>query len=64
MSPAACESTQSRRTAMGKSFCNSNGCSNPSGAVNGGSGTQASPATVTVTGVHLGAGDTHWWKLV
>lgn len=49
---------------MGKSFCNSNGCSNPSGAVNGGSGTQASPATVTVTGVHLGAGDTHWWKLV
>jgi len=62
MSPAACESTQSRRTAMGKSFSNSNGNSAYNGCAD--SGTQASPATVTVTGVHLGAGDTHWWKLV
>lgn len=32
----------------GKSFSNGNG---------------DSPAVVTVTGVRLGAGDTHWWRL-
>lgn len=38
-----------------KSFSNGNGLNN--------GGPMASPATVTVTGVHLGAGDEHWWRL-
>ena len=39
------------------SFCNGNGAAASNGAQN-------SPATVTITGVHLGAGDTHWAKQV
>jgi hypothetical protein len=45
---------------MGKSFHHSNGYGNSHGNDAGGQG----PATVTITGVRLGAGDTHWWKLV
>jgi hypothetical protein len=40
-----------------KSFSNGNGPAASNGA-------QDSPATVTITGVHLGAGDTHWAKQV
>jgi len=36
-----------------KSFSNGNGDS-----------MAGSPAAVTVTGVRLGAGDVHWWRLV
>ena len=44
---------------MDKSYCNSHGNS----AYNGNSGSGQSPATVTITGVRLGAGDDHWWRL-
>jgi len=38
---------------LDKSFSNGNGLGSPQTG-------PASPATVTITGVHLGAGDTHW----
>ena len=43
-----------------RSFSNGNG---PNANGNGNT-TQSSPATLTMFGVHLGAGDNHWAKLV
>jgi len=45
-----------------KSFSNGNGYSGHGNS--GCNGSQDSPATLTDTGVHLGAGDVHWAKLV
>jgi hypothetical protein len=45
---------------QGKSFSNGNG---PGCGASVGNGLHASPATVTITGVHLGAGDDHWAKM-
>ena len=38
-----------------------NGSGTGNSGVNGNSG--QGPATVTITGARLGAGDTHWWVL-
>jgi hypothetical protein len=45
-----------------KSFSNGNG--GPTCGDSTWNGPQSSPATVTITGVHLGAGDNHWAKMV
>jgi hypothetical protein len=42
----------------------SNGNAGPTHGQSMSNGPQASPATITITGTHLGAGDSHWAKLV
>ena len=46
------------------SFSNSNGPAAGNGPAADDGGQQDSPSTVTITGVHLGAGDCHWAKMI